>query len=84
MYIGYWTLNKYYYYYYYYYYYPLIFLFSNMVKLASQQASIIFFRLFFFISSAHSLIAGKCLCRVRDMMTTNDGNSKCCQFMYYY
>ena len=30
-----------------------------------------------FLSSAHSVIAGKCLCRVRDMMTTNDGNSKC-------
>ena len=45
----------------------------GLVKLASQQASIIFFRLFSFFSSAHSLIAGKCLCRVRDMMTTNDG-----------
>ena len=34
--------------------------------------------LIIFFSSAHSLIAGKCLCRVRDMMPSNDGKSRLC------
>ena len=49
---------------------------TALVKLASQQT---YFSSAYLVfkSSAHSLIAGKCLCRVRDMMTTNDGSSKC-------
>ena len=46
-------------------------------KICVTNKHLSFYSAYYFLSSAHSLIAGKYLSRVRDMMTTNDGNSKC-------